>query len=276
MHLASVISKTLLTLHTVTCHVCNRGDWFEVDKVSEGLVVTGIRSCAGDKSVNGIQLGFSDGTWTDTIGHETWDDRIADHCHTLNIDVKGGERVTALSFWPTEDYTKTVKGDCYLGICVDREVPDGFYLGAFRIKTHNVCSKKGQDYYKKCDGCDLRGEEQSNVGGGIILGVAGRVEWHIRGLTFHFLKPVTNMEVIYVGYQNLPQIQLKRLDTVIEDNPTDRDQVSCRGIKYTAEHRDQRSWNGIEKHLIGRTINIKYPHLELLVDILSGRRRSIN
>ena len=187
-----------------------------------------------DGIIKGIRITYSDNS-TAEQGH------FSGTCKTLDIDVPGGERVTEIEM---------------------RGPGDGQWLARLRIKTNhgdelfiskNYCGLFWCEYPTKYE---LTGDE---LGEGIILGMIGHEEWHIRCLAFRLLQKATKYELTNVQITNRPPIQLKSLASVVKANPTEEDSVdACSGSTYTFSRRNEVSWSGTSQHVAGVTVSVSY------------------
>ena len=223
------------------------GTYFDNNKMSQGLYVTKLHVCGGtstDGWLDGIKMYYSDGS-AHQQGHFQEGYKPNKKCQDLNIDVARGERITEIELRFSED---------------DK------YLARLRIKTNhgdelfiskNYCH--GWWLWKKCYYTKKYEWKGAELGEGIILGMKGKQQWHIRNLRFRLLQKVIDYKLTNVRITNLPEPQLVSLYSHEKPNPSKTD-VTIGGTckDWSEREKEGRSWTTSHQLLGGWEASVKY------------------
>jgi len=160
----------------------NGGYSFDISRHYYGIVVTKLEVWQGVSMLRGIRITYSDGS-TVYVG------KLEDRYTSFELDYANGERVTELEVYP--NYWN---GD---GLpSKDRR------CGAFRIYTNH-----NHEFFPRMTGTrPLVWKHNISPGGGIILGLHGKMGDDIDSLGFTMIRPIRSMVLQNINYdmQHMP------------------------------------------------------------------------
>ena len=203
-HVVFLCSSTSTTTNMATGDVVQErytvggsgGTSFQVDRISQGQVVTKLQTWASSSMIRGIKFTFSDGS-EQLVGK-------AEHSYkgSITFDWDNGEYITYLSVFNNKN---------------------GKHVGAYHVRTN-----KGQSYFPKMDN-KLKTEHKLELGSGIMLGALGKSSDEIDSLGFLMMRTVIGVDMINIVYDLqgdnlLPPRKVSSLDVTLANQsrvPTD-------------------------------------------------------